>query len=389
VAEALPGKLRAAPTRSLFLLIGLGAALSLAALLIPPPSRAIGKATPTAAAALEVDEALETLADQIDQARYTDAIALAGRILDADAESWRAHYYRSLAHARLEDFAAALLDLNAALEIRPWSSGLLRLRGDVQLQNRDPRLARRDYERSLYYNPRTLQTYRSLVALHGRDIDKTIRDLYQALADAGQAQAAGGSNRAADILSDLIEAYSRGGAPRELGYAYYLRARIWIDGEQWERALADLDDALALQPEMQDYYMSRGVAQAEAGDETSAAHDYYRRMTLIERESVEATLERDSSLTLEMNYGLVARLQFEGGAGQVMTIAARDTFGDGVDPLLALLDADGIPVAGDDDGGGLLDALISAYELRADGLYTAVVSHANAGYEGRVRISLR
>ena len=385
----LHARLIAAPSRSLLLLLSLCAALSLAALLLPPPSRAIGKATPTAAIPLDGDEALKTLAGYLDEANYRDAIELAGRVLRSDAESWQARYYRGLAHARLEDYAASLLDLNAALEIRPWSSGLLRLRGDVHLQNRDPRLARRDYERSLFYNPQAQQTYQSLAALHERDVDKTIRDLYQALLEAARAQAAGGSNRASDILTDLIEAYDRGGAPRELGYAYYLRARIWIDGEDWGRALADLDEALTLQPEMQDYYLSRGFAHEEAGDEDSAARDYYRRISLLERESVTATLERGSSVTLEMEFGLVARLQFEGRAGQAATIAARDALGDGVDPLLALLDPAGIPVAGDDDGGGLLDALIGAYELRATGQYTAVVSHANAGYEGRLRVSLR
>ena len=384
---ALPGKLFGAPLR--WLLLGLCAILILMALLIPPPSQAIGKATPTAVDSLDVDEALAQAAGHLDTARYADAIALTGRILELEAASWQAHYYRGLAYARQDDYVASLLDLDAALEIRPWSGGLLRLRGDVHRQNHDPRAAKRDYQRSLFYNPRALQTYRSLVALHERDVDKTIRNLYQALADARQAQASGAANRAGDILYELIESHDRGGAPPELGYAYYLRARVWIEGEEWERALADLDAALALQPEMQDYYLSRGFAHDEAGHELSAARDYHRRMTLLERESLEATLEPGRSLTLEMEFGLVARLQFAGSAGQLAVIAARDAFGDGVDPLLALLDADGFPLAGDDDDGGLLDALISAYELPADGMYTAVVSHANAGYEGRVRISLR
>ena len=53
------------------------------------------------------------------------------------------------------------------------------------------------------------------------------------------------------------------------------------------------------------------------------------------------------------------------------------------------MDSDGIALTGDDDGGGELDALISDFELAEDGLYTALLSHANGGYEGKIRVSLR
>lgn len=379
--------------RALLLLICLSLTLGLSALLIPPPSRAIGKATPTperaSADALDVDEALGELPSLIDAQDYEAAITLAGRILEADAESWQAHYYRGFAHARREDYSESLADLDLALALRPWDSGLLRLRGDVHLNNSNPRRAKSDYERSLFHSPRALQTYHSLVRLHERDVDKSIRDLYQALLDAGQAKARGGSNRALEILSDLIAGYDRRGAAPALGYAYFMRAAIWTDNEAWERALADLEAALSLQPEMQDYYMSRGFIHSENGDAAAAAPDFYRRMTLLERESIDETLAHSSSVTVAMDYGLVARLRFEGEAGQKATVAARDFLGAGVDPLLVLLDTTGLPVAGDDDGGGELDALISDYELPATGVYTVLISHANAGYEGAVRVNLR
>ena len=60
-----------------------------------------------------------------------------------------------------------------------------------------------------------------------------------------------------------------------------------------------------------------------------------------------------------------------------------------MDPLLVLLDVQGLPVLGNDDGGGQKDALIADYELPQDGVYTLMVSHANGGYEGKIRVSLR
>ena len=371
----------------------LGAALIWPALLLPPSSQAIGKATPTpdhaAAEALDVDEALEELPQLIEEREYEAAIALAGRILKADADSWRAYYFRGFGHARLGDYDESLADLDAALAIRPWDSGLLRLRGDVHLNNSNPRRATSDYEKALFYNPRSLQTYSSLTRLHERDVDKTIRDLYQSLVDAGQAKARGGSNRALDILTDLIDNFDRGRIPAALGYAYFMRSNFWVEEELWERALADLNEALRLQPEMQDYYMSRGFIRSKNGEAAAAGPDFYRRMTLIERESIEETLDFSGSVSVDMEYGMVARLRFHGEAGQLVTIAARDYLDAGADPLLVLLDAGGLPVAADDDGGGQRDALISAFALPADGIYTVMLSHANAGYQGMVRVSLR
>ena len=112
-------------------------------------------------------------------------------------------------------------------------------------------------------------------------------------------------------------------------------------------------------------------------------------MTLLERETIELEIDLGESFTVEMAQGLVARLRFDGKAGQQVTIAARDFLGTGVDPLLVLLDSDGLALTGDDDGGGELDALISGFELPADGVYTAALSHANGGYKGKIRVSLR
>ncbi len=374
--------------------IALGALFVLALALAPTPSRAIGKVSPTPAATafpddLDVDEALESLLTLLEERAYEEALALAGRILQEDGEAWRAYYYRGFAQAQLEELAAGIEDYTAVLDLRPWDSRFWRLRGELHLRDRNPRGARGDYKRALFYNPRSGQTYLRLAELHERDVDKRLRDLYRMIVEARAADSRGASNRALDLLTEAIDGFDRGSAPEELGYAYFARANIWTAQERWDEALADLDEALALQPAMQDYYMARGSVYSALGRPALAGRDFYRRMTLLERESYEAALEAGGSVTVEMEQGLVARLRFEGAAGQRVTIAARDTLGAGVDPLLALLDPAGQPLLGDDDGGGELDALISDFELPADGEYTAVVSHANGGYEGKVRVSLR
>lgn len=364
--------------------------LLLAMLLDPESSYAIGKVTPTPTPdALDIDRALEEVLEHIEAQAYDDAISLAGVILGEDQESWKAYYYRGFAHARSEDWEDAIADYSAALNLRPGDSAIWRSRGELHLKNRNPRQAKRDYQQSLSVNPRSTGTYSSLLRLHERDRDSKLRDLYQNIVDATRANAEGNSIRAISILDEAIGDFDRGAPPPELGYAYFMRANVWTGTESWDSALADLQVALELQPQMQDYYMTRGHIYSETERLDLAAPDIHRRMTLIERESIEASLALDEPVVIEMDYAVVARLQFEGEAGQLVSISARDYLGTGVDPLLVLLDVDGKPLLGDDDGGGETDALIANFELPADGAYTAMVSHANAGFEGKIRVILR
>ena len=365
-------------------------------LILPNPSTglAIGKATPMPQATEipeigDVDEALDDLRALLEAGENDDAIALAGRIAETDGESWQAYYYRGFAHTRLDDLENALADFDLALEIRPWDSGLWRLHGATHLKNKNPRAAKSDYKRSLFYNARAYQTYVSLVSLHERDVDKTVHNIFQAIVRASQTNAQGSGSRAIDILTETIDAQDRGRLPVELGYAYFTRANIWTRSENWDNARADLAAALELQPDMQDYYMARGFIFSKIEELGLAGLDFFQRMTRIERESIEADLSFSDSVTVDMNHGVVARLRFQGEAGQWVTIAARDYLAEGVDPLLVLLNPEGAPLLGNDDGGGELDSLISDYVLPVTGQYTAMVSHANAGYQGEIRVSLR
>ena len=382
------------PTRELLLLSLLCCACLLAGIAAPNTSRAIGKTTPTPAPTalpedFDIDQALEDLLLLLEEQAYDDAIALADGILKSDEESWKAHYYRGFAYERQEKLDEALRDYDAVLHIRPWDSGFWRLRGELHLKQSDPRQAQSDFKRSLFFNPRAQQTYASLANLHERDVNPAIRDLYRAIVRARRENAQGSRSRAIDTLTEAIESFERGAIPVELGYAYYARATFWKGEDKLDEALDDLRLALELQPDMQDYYLARGGIYDETERDQQAGADFYERMTLLERETLELEIDFGESVTVAMAQGLVARIRFTGEAGQPVTIAARDNLAAGVDPLLVLLDTDGLPLTGDDDGGGELDALISDHELPADGVYTLALSHANGGYEGKIRVSLR
>ena len=380
--------------RELLLLPLLCCACILAGIIAPKTSWAIGKPTPTPAPTalpedFDIDQALEDLLLLLEEQAYDEAIALADGILQSEESSWKAHYYRGFAYERLEKLDEALSDYDAVLQIRPWDSGFWRLRGELLLKRSDPRQARSNFKRSLFYNPRAYQTYISLAGLHERDVNPAIRDLYQAIARARRQHTQGAGSRALDTLTEAIESFERGSIPAELGYAYFTRAGVLKNEDKLDEALDDLTTALELQPDMQDYYLARGIIYAETERERLAGADFFQRVTLLERETIELELDFGDTVTVEMAQGLAARIRFSAEAGRRVTLAARDNLGAGVDPLLVLLDVHGIPLTGDDDGGGELDALISGYELPEAGVYTALVSHANGGHEGIIRVSLR
>lgn len=382
------------PKRELLLLSLLCCACMALGIVAPNTGWAIGKPTPTPAPTalpddFDIDQALEDLLLLLEEQAYDEAIALAEGILQSDEESWKAHYYRGFAYERQEKLDQALSDYESVLQIRPWDSGFWRLRGELKLKQSDPRQARSDFKRSLFYNPRAQQTYTSLANLHERDLNPVLRDLYLAIITARREHTQGASHRAIDTLTEAIESFERGSIPAELGYAHFTRATFLKGEDKLGEALDDLTLALELQPDMQDYYLARGIIYAETERANLAGADFHQRMTLLERETIELDIAPGETVAVEMAQGLLARIHFAGKAGQPVTIAARDFLGAGADPLLALLDSAGLPLVGDDDGGGELDALISGFELPEDGEYTVVLSHANGGYEGKIRVSLR
>ena len=89
-----------------------------------------------------------------------------------------------------------------------------------------------------------------------------------------------------------------------------------------------------------------------------------------------------------MAAGIRYDLSFDAAAGQHVTLSAQAREAAGTDPLIVLLDASGQPVAGDDDSGGDLNALIEDYVIPSDGTYTLVVSHAGGNPNGALRVLL-
>jgi tetratricopeptide (TPR) repeat protein len=64
-----------------------------------------------------------------------------------------AHVNRALAYMQFNDFAAAVLDLSAAIRIEPKNAQLYYYRGIAYAKNREPALAKKSYEEALRLKP--------------------------------------------------------------------------------------------------------------------------------------------------------------------------------------------------------------------------------------------
>ncbi len=68
--------------------------------------------------------------------------------------------------------------------------------------------------------------------------------------------------------------------PEDLARAYFNRGRAWSDKGQFDRAIADFDQAIRLDPEYPDAFNNRGVAYAGKGQFDRAIEDYDRAIAL-------------------------------------------------------------------------------------------------------------
>lgn len=357
----------------------------------PPATMAITKIekTPTPADELDTQALLEQAIEKVNAQDYASAIDDLNDVIQRDETIYEAYFFRAVAYSQTGDENRAIDDYTRALIIKPHDWTAYALRGDLYFVTEDFVQADLDYEQALFYQPRYAPAIAGKAILSLKQGDEEVGLIYQAVYESIQAIIAGDTGENIEILSDAIDTVDPQSRPSELGYVYYNRANTYISLGNWDDALVDLSLAIDLQPHMQNYYMARGFVYSETNQLDLAAPDFYERMTLLETISIDGTLDFGATESVDMAYGTVARLTFSGEAGQTITLTARDGAEMGVDALLVLLDGDGNPIAGNDDGGGDLDSMIADFELPADGTYTAVISHANGGFSGTVTVSLK
>ena len=154
-------------------------------------------------------------------------------------------------------------------------------------------------------------------------------------------------------------------------------------------------EALALTDELFGQYsgdyawpLVMGHVYRNLGYDAIAGRQFYDWIRQIEQVSTEAEITSETS-TLSLSYGQVFRLKFRALGSEEIDISARSHLVNSValDPVIVVLDPDGVAIVGDDDSGKLFDAELS-FRAEQSGEYMLLVSHAGGNSKGEMIVQI-
>ncbi|TLS46240.1 tetratricopeptide repeat protein [Streptomyces montanus] len=189
----------------------------------------------------------------LDSGAYEQALVEFEWATALDPELVRAYRGRAFTHSGLDDFDAAIAELDRMLVLQPYDGWTFSLRGEyLRIVGRDAE-AIADLDRGIELEPSREFAWASRGATRLRmgHLDEALTDL----------------NRALDLKSDYVWALAR-------------RARVWRARGDTVRQFADLDHALATQPDWAWGLCERGDAHRAVGRHGEALADYDRALEL-------------------------------------------------------------------------------------------------------------
>ena len=169
-----------------------------------------------------------------------------------------------------------------------------------------------------------------------------------------------------------------------------LNNRCWAYSEigDFERALADCNKLMSLVPEADYPYLNRGIVYEKMGDMGAAMQDYVEWIKRVKTNVIRNdNLVWEGSLDVPMSKGVVYIFPFTASAGQEVLVSAISSQRDlDADPLVLILDPDGLPITANDDTGEWWDSFVE-FRAPVTGEYAVVMTHAGGSTDGRVEVS--
>lgn len=273
-------------------------------------------------------------------------------------------------------------------------------RGGSLLNNGEYERATLDFSLFLLLNPTYAQGYfaRALTYLGTDNTDAALADLdtavrlsvldtpeYQAnlLSLRGQVYQNTGNGEAAE--ADYTAAIDLDPS----GDNYANRALLYAAMGRLEDSLGDFDIAMEALPDLPLLPLARASVNDRLGRPEDAAADYLRFVSVNEVNRQQGgPLESGTPRVAVLEAGSVVVFTFEGERGQSASLIAQARPGDTVDPLIIVLDAEGMPLAANDDDGESLNSRIQDIRLPATGTYIVVLTHALGGSDGQVAVGV-
>lgn len=272
-------------------------------------------------------------------------------------------------------------------------------RAGAALEARDYDAAIRDYTLLIFLNPTFSQAYygRALGYFSQNAFDRALSDLARALETApnNPQYVQGIFALRADLytqqgdLDAAIADYDSIIALNPSASGYASRGLLRLNQDNYEAALSDMNEAIALSENEPVLYFYRAFIRARMMDDPAAASDLLRFVALNRTELTQNDPIRPGELkVVQLSRGIVHIIPFQASEGQKLSAVAGGERGSTTDPLMILLAPDGTPMIADDDSGGGTTALLRDIPLPATGLYTLVISHSLSGFDGAVGVRI-
>lgn len=192
------------------------------------------------------------------------------------------YFYRAIAKLSLDDYRGAEEDATLAIERNPFISGAYEVRG-VALQNMGRhREAIADYDRALEQLPhsRNILLNKALAQEDVKDYDgadstyATLLRIYPKF-DTGYVGRAKLHLATGDTIAALADIDTALSINKNSTNAYSLRSDIAIKSKKdYESALADMNEAIKLQPQFVGYFINRAFLRYNLNDYFGAMADY-------------------------------------------------------------------------------------------------------------------
>lgn len=202
-----------------------------------------------------------------------------------------------------------------------------------------------------------------------------------------QAYETGDFARAVDEYSKVIEEQAESIYTND---AYYNRALAYSALGMPEEAIADFSVLVEEGIAGSSVYLNRGIQHLALGDREAAAQDFNQYVNRLSTTFFNrGELVQGEPVIVELAQGRVYSYTFEAAAFIPVIISVTGGEGEdtALDPLVLVLDGNGVPLSADDDDGENFSALLS-FSPPQTGTYTLLVSHAGAEKYGFVEISI-
>ena len=209
--------------------------------------------------------------------KTSQAIAAFTQAIEIEPQYAEAYVKRGLAYYRVGKYKAAIADYSRTLELKRYQADAYASRGDAYRALDDTQRAIADYSTSLKkrWNARVTRKRAQTYFAQG-DVQNSLTDYDTVIKRQPSA----------------VAYYTRGNV--------YLQLFIQGDEDRLRLALADLDQAIALETRFAHAYVSRGRIYEYLGEHTSANADYTQALALF-TETIQ-TWQGDADALLQVHY---------------------------------------------------------------------------------------